>query len=126
PIAARAQQLRQAQIEARNDAAPLTGARYAQARWRASLSRHRSGYLLMRRIDRNPSVWLAFSPVVGAGKGRNSITPSINDPQINVRCKLIDDFEINFPVTYTIPKHVLCGLPNSPSIRMTKTQCVNG
>jgi hypothetical protein len=79
----------------------------------------------MRRIDWNPSVWLAFSAIVVAEKGGNSITPSINDPQINVRCKLIDDFEINFSVTYTVPKHVLCGLPNSPSIRMTKTQCVN-
>ena len=91
----------------------------------ASLSRDRSGYLLMRRIDWNPSVWLAFSPVVVAEKGGTSITPSVNDPQINVRCKLIDDFDINFSVTYTVPKHVLCGLPNSPSIRMTKTQCVN-
>jgi hypothetical protein len=46
----------------------------------ASLSRDRSGYLLMRRIDWNPSVWLAFPPVVVAEKGGNSITPSVNDP----------------------------------------------
>lgn len=103
-------------------ATPLAGGASAERRL---LSRNRSEYLLMRRIDWNPSVWLAFSPVIVAEKGGNSITPSVNDPQINVRRKLIDDFEINFSVPYTVPKHVLCGLPNSPSIRMTKTQCVN-
>src|SRR6266511_5775234 len=80
--------------------------------------------LLVRRVDYNPPIWLAFSTVIIAEHRGNLITALIGDPQINIRRKFVHDFDINFAVADIVPEQVLRRLANSPNVWAAKTQCV--
>src|SRR6516164_7669452 len=61
----------------------------------------------MRWGNINPSIRFTFFTVVITELSRNLIASFVHDPQINIWREIVDDFEVNLSIAYTVKEQVL-------------------